>query len=224
FCVDSESGNGGYRCTCNNGYQGNPYLSPGCQDIDECADPNDNPCFGICSNFPGHFNCSCPDGYVGDGRKDGRGCTPRNSKSPALRISLGTVFGFLFVLVGITWLYFSHKRRKKNRLLHIVDEQVLREANHEQLQAIAFLVKRCLSMNGSDRPKMKEVAEELAGLKDFSQHPWANQSANEDGLSLIDKSKQPDLYDIPASSSKSSFNIASHYSSDQILLLMNIDN
>ncbi|KAI3666954.1 hypothetical protein L6452_41995 [Arctium lappa] len=115
-CVDFEGGNGGYRCSCNNGYQGNPYLSPGCIDIDECADPNRNPCDGICTNLPGSFDCSCPHGYEGDGRKDGNGCRARDSKSPALKLSVGMGVGFLSVLIGMGWLYFSHQRRKVIKL------------------------------------------------------------------------------------------------------------
>ncbi|KAI7734125.1 LOW QUALITY PROTEIN: hypothetical protein M8C21_021780, partial [Ambrosia artemisiifolia] len=99
FCVDSESGNGGYRCTCNNGYQGNPYLSPGCQDIDECADPKGNPCFGICSNFPGHFNCSCPDGYEMEERMGG--VAPLEIQSPQRSgYHLELYSGFYLYLLG----------------------------------------------------------------------------------------------------------------------------
>ncbi|PHT48651.1 hypothetical protein CQW23_12859 [Capsicum baccatum] len=84
LCVDSESACGGYRCICEEGYAGNPYLSPGCQDIDECAT---NPCDGICTNTLGGFQCSCPKGYFGDGQK-GRGCQ-KEHYFPVLKISLG---------------------------------------------------------------------------------------------------------------------------------------
>ncbi|XP_049372766.1 wall-associated receptor kinase 2-like [Solanum verrucosum] len=33
LCINSESGRGGYRCICEEGYDGNPYLSPGCQSL-----------------------------------------------------------------------------------------------------------------------------------------------------------------------------------------------
>ncbi|KAK3000708.1 hypothetical protein RJ639_022420 [Escallonia herrerae] len=99
-CNDSDTGLGGYRCSCNEGYEDNPYLSPGCQDIDECADPNGNPCAGICKNTPGNYTCSCPPGYFGDGRKDGRGCIAKNSQFPVIKFSLGMGFGFLSIIIG----------------------------------------------------------------------------------------------------------------------------
>uniref|UniRef100_M1DBU5 ATP binding protein n=1 Tax=Solanum tuberosum TaxID=4113 RepID=M1DBU5_SOLTU len=107
LCIDSESRRGGYRCICEEGYDGNPYLSPGCQDIDECAT---SPCDGICKNTPGGFECSCPKGYFGDGKK-GRGCQ-KDHDFPILKLSLGLGLGLLSILVSVTWIYFSSKRRK----------------------------------------------------------------------------------------------------------------
>ncbi|KAL2500228.1 Wall-associated receptor kinase 2 [Forsythia ovata] len=111
-CVDSDTGLGGYRCSCNGGYEGNPYLDPGCQDIDECADSNSNNCEKICINTPGSFNCSCPHGYYGDGKNIGRGCIANTSQFPVIKVSLGIGFGFLSLVIGVTWLYFSIKKRK----------------------------------------------------------------------------------------------------------------
>ncbi|XP_047259510.1 wall-associated receptor kinase 2-like [Capsicum annuum] len=117
-CVDSDTGLGGYRCSCNSGYEGNPYIGSGCQDIDECADPNANSCEKICINMPGSYNCSCPEGHTGDGRKNGRGCIEpsSNSEFPWIKFSVGMGVGFVSLVVGTTWLYFSIKKRKLIKL------------------------------------------------------------------------------------------------------------
>ncbi|CAI9099594.1 OLC1v1036442C1 [Oldenlandia corymbosa var. corymbosa] len=116
FCVDSDTGFGGYRCICAPGFEGNPYLSPGCQDVNECEDPNTNTCEKICTNTPGSYNCSCPVGYFGDGRKDGQGCIAKNKEFPVMKLSLGLGFGLLSLLMAITWLYFGIKKRKLKNL------------------------------------------------------------------------------------------------------------
>ncbi|KAJ6927649.1 hypothetical protein NC651_011628 [Populus alba x Populus x berolinensis] len=72
-CTYSENGQG-YRCSCNEGFEGNPYLREGCQDIDECKVLK-NPCKeGTCENVIGDYNCRCPRGKHGDGKT---GCQRR---------------------------------------------------------------------------------------------------------------------------------------------------
>ncbi|CAA6666612.1 unnamed protein product [Spirodela intermedia] len=85
YCFNATNG-GGYGCRCNSGYQGNPYLPNGCQDIDECADPSTNTCSHICTNYPGDYACSCPRGTTGDGRKLGTGCIDSRKCRPRLRV------------------------------------------------------------------------------------------------------------------------------------------
>ncbi|KAH6798358.1 hypothetical protein C2S51_034842 [Perilla frutescens var. frutescens] len=110
YCVDSGTGLSGYRCSCLEGYEGNPYLSPGCTDINECEN---NPCDpnGKCTNLPGNFSCSCKKGYSGDGMKNGHGCIAKSS-FPVAKFSLGIGFGFLTLIVGIIVLIFGIKKRK----------------------------------------------------------------------------------------------------------------
>ncbi|RZC66299.1 hypothetical protein C5167_009984 [Papaver somniferum] len=114
YCINSDN-NPGYRCTCHDGYEGNPYLSPGCQDINECEDQNKNLCVEICTNTVGSYKCSCPKGSHGDGRRGGSGCFHNNQASPVFKISLGIGLGIFFLIIGSSWLYFS--MRKRNQIL-----------------------------------------------------------------------------------------------------------
>ncbi|KAK9175365.1 hypothetical protein WN944_027371 [Citrus x changshan-huyou] len=53
----------------------------------------------------------------------------------------------------------------ENRLFEVLDAQVLREAEKEEVITVAMVAKRCLNLNGKMRPTMKEVALELAGIR-----------------------------------------------------------
>ncbi|KAJ9545296.1 hypothetical protein OSB04_025003 [Centaurea solstitialis] len=77
------------------------------------------------------------------------------------------------------------KSMKENRLCEIVEPRVLDEGTLEQLQKISELVKRCLMLEGDNRPTMKEVAMELEGLRKFSTHPWVEQQIHEESRSLM---------------------------------------
>ncbi|PIN18061.1 Serine/threonine protein kinase [Handroanthus impetiginosus] len=122
YCVDSDTSLEGYRCNCSEGYEGNPYLSPGCTDINECEN---NPCdeHGICTNTPGSYSCSCAKGYKGDGTKDGHGCVAVNSQFPVIKFSIGLSIGLLSIFIGVTWLYFGIKKRKLTRMREKFFEQ-----------------------------------------------------------------------------------------------------
>ncbi|KAG2604472.1 putative wall-associated receptor kinase-like 16 isoform X2 [Panicum virgatum] len=91
MCVDSSRGSG-YLCNCIKGYEGNPYLPHGCQDIDECA-TNKPPCAG-CINIPGSFYCP----------------SPRSLNVVALAV--GSSIGAATVVIAITCTYLFHERKK----------------------------------------------------------------------------------------------------------------
>ncbi|MBA0671619.1 hypothetical protein Goklo_007295, partial [Gossypium klotzschianum] len=62
---------------------------------------------------------------------------------------------------------------KEDNLLDILDPRVLTDKNVEQLKEVAALASRCVRMKGEERPTMKEVAHELAGLQATPKHPWS---------------------------------------------------
>ncbi|CAK7346671.1 unnamed protein product [Dovyalis caffra] len=59
--ASSPSNNGSkIQCHCKRGFEGNPYLNEGCQDIDECDVPNACRKPMICKNFMGSWGCHHP--------------------------------------------------------------------------------------------------------------------------------------------------------------------
>lgn len=117
-CTDAENGSG-YKCACLEGYQGNPYLVNGCQDIDECADPMKNPCEGKCHNVDGSYTCSCPKGYYGNGKKGsgaGQGCTAKPSNLMEILVGVGTGIGSMVLLLLCWWSYKYIGRRREAKL------------------------------------------------------------------------------------------------------------
>ncbi|GAB4836291.1 hypothetical protein Ancab_001207 [Ancistrocladus abbreviatus] len=116
-CVDFDGGTG-YRCQCLPGYEGNPYLSPGCTDIDECADPINNPCVkdATCHNAPGNYSCECPSGQLGDGMTNSFGCMPpiyRPSTKFGLVVGLSIGLGSIILSLIRFWLFLVLRRRKQ---------------------------------------------------------------------------------------------------------------
>ncbi|KAK4263694.1 hypothetical protein QN277_029076 [Acacia crassicarpa] len=62
---------------------------------------------------------------------------------------------------------------KEDLLWEILDGQLLdQKKNTKQLKEVAFLARRCVRVNGEERPTMKEVAMELEGLIAMERHPW----------------------------------------------------
>ncbi|XP_041003885.1 wall-associated receptor kinase-like 8 [Juglans microcarpa x Juglans regia] len=85
-----------YTCACAPGYNGNPYLPQlhGCQDIDECENPELNRCTDSrCKNTDGGYHCT--------------------DTINSIIIGISTSLGALFLICGGWWSYKVIKKRKR---------------------------------------------------------------------------------------------------------------
>nr|CAB3447270.1 unnamed protein product [Digitaria exilis] len=112
-CVDSKYGKGaGYLCNCSSGYEGNPYLLNGCQDINECEDARSRyPCSvsGTCVNTVGSFYCACPVKTTGNAYN---GTCQDNKTQIGWQIAIGVTSGAVVLIVTATCLYMIHEKRR----------------------------------------------------------------------------------------------------------------
>ncbi|KAJ0520862.1 putative protein kinase RLK-Pelle-WAK family [Helianthus annuus] len=98
------------------------------------------------------------------------------------------------------------KAKKENRLLEILDQQVVKEATGEQLKATCDMVCRCLNQVGGSRPSMKDVAMELEILRKSSkQHPWISEQNYTEASSLMIESEEQNLYAVPLIANSDTF-------------------
>ncbi|CAN6241175.1 unnamed protein product [Urochloa humidicola] len=131
---------GQVQCICSKGFEGNPYFANGCQDIDECQQPDLYPCHGNCINLPGTYRCS-----------------PKKSISslPGLItiIAISAGFGLLFSILGVARITNMFKQRRAKRL-----RQKFLKRNH------GLLLQQLISSNKDIAERMK-----IFSLEDLDQ-------------------------------------------------------
>ncbi|TVU49040.1 hypothetical protein EJB05_00331, partial [Eragrostis curvula] len=131
YCVSVSNGPG-YICNCSKGYEGNPYLPNGCQDIDECKLRKEDPKYkalypcenGICRNTAGDYICKCRMGTRQNGENSG--CRPVLSRAEQVVID-DEVMVVLEKLAELVMQCLSPKRDERPTMKEVAERlQILR--------------------------------------------------------------------------------------------------
>ncbi|XP_042392571.1 wall-associated receptor kinase 2-like [Zingiber officinale] len=137
-CLDVKITNyehSAYRCKCIGGYEGNPYVHDGCQDINEC-NSSSHGCKGICINTEGSFNCTCPPGTSKDPVQGA--CIPQRKKILLLGVLVGASIGIGLLLFCITLIVLRKKWKERN-------QKKIRQRNFHQNHGL--LLQQLISIN-----------------------------------------------------------------------------
>ncbi|XP_006653302.2 wall-associated receptor kinase-like 8 [Oryza brachyantha] len=108
-CITTKASDSyvGYRCKCGQGYQGNPYISNGCVDIDECLEPN--VCPEMCNNTVGKYICvPCPHKTEYEPLR--RTCIKKH-QNLLLGIAIGLSVGFGILLLCLSGVFLIRRWR-----------------------------------------------------------------------------------------------------------------
>ncbi|XP_044392243.1 wall-associated receptor kinase 3-like [Triticum aestivum] len=104
----------GYICQCWFGHDGNPYVTDGCKDVDECEQAEQYGCFGECTNLPGTFDCRCPPGTHGNHTIPG-GCA-KSTKDLSIGIGVGSGAAVVLFILLAFFLGQKLKHRRKQMM------------------------------------------------------------------------------------------------------------
>ncbi|XP_020227514.1 wall-associated receptor kinase 2 [Cajanus cajan] len=135
-CMGSNTGYG-YRCACKAGFEGNPYLPTGCQDILECATGRHNcTCEQDCVETSGSFKCVPRKGKNKNRTNKGGQCDKnqrndtsnknnkhRKNKSAKAGIGFGVGAGAIVLSVGTSGIYLDYQKRKASKLKKMFFQQ-----------------------------------------------------------------------------------------------------
>ncbi|KAJ9705571.1 hypothetical protein PVL29_003571 [Vitis rotundifolia] len=92
---------------------------------------------------------------------------------------------------------------KEDRLSDLLDARVVKDGRKEEINAIAFLAKRCINLNGKKRPTMMEVAMELERIRKCQGDFSAQENSNEVEYDTIELTRP---WDVASTSTGSCFN------------------